>query len=153
MNEIFHVKDHMTHSPDTVSESDSVREALDRMRNERVRHLPVLRDKLVVGILSDRDIKWGMSFGMPETLLVGEVMTPDPFIISPECSLEEVVFNMVDRRIGAAVVCETSGELRGIFTTIDALRAFLGVLERGGSYRQARVEPPAHRDLPTENSF
>lgn len=127
----LHVKDYMTTTPDTVNESDSVREALDRMRNDRVRHLPVLRESTVVGILSDRDIKWGMSFGMPETLQVSEVMTPDPYVISPNCSLEEVVFNMIDRRIGAAVVCTADGELQGIFTTVDALRAFLGLLERG----------------------
>ena len=52
----------MTHSPVTVSPDDTVNDCMELMTEERVRHLPVVEDGELVGILSIGDlVKWIIS--------------------------------------------------------------------------------------------
>ncbi|MBV9109870.1 MAG: CBS domain-containing protein, partial [Gemmatimonadetes bacterium] len=54
------VKNRMTADPVTVTPEDSLAHALRLTREHRVRHLPVVRNGELVGILSDRDIRTAM---------------------------------------------------------------------------------------------
>jgi acetoin utilization protein AcuB len=47
----------MTEDPAWVDESTSLGEAVCKLDESRVRHLPVLRDGSVVGMLSERDVR------------------------------------------------------------------------------------------------
>jgi acetoin utilization protein AcuB len=62
-------------------------------------------------------------------------MTPDPYLVGPEMHLAEVASEMSENRYSSAAVME-GGQLIGIFTTIDALRALLLVLEGGPRRRR-----------------
>ena len=54
-------------------------------------------------------------------------MTPDPYIVSPEAELDEVVSTMAAKKYGSAVVSD-NGKVVGIFTTVDACSAFAELL-------------------------
>ena len=54
------VKNRMTADPVTVTPEDSLAHALRLTREHRIRHLPVVRNGELVGILSDRDIRTAM---------------------------------------------------------------------------------------------
>jgi acetoin utilization protein AcuB len=123
------IKDFMTRSPFTVVSRTSLREARWQMRRARVRHLPVVEDGKLVGILGDRDIKSaGFHLGeAADTCLVSEIMAPEPQTVRPEISLMTVVKMMADRKIGSVIVVDEQEKIQGIFTAIDALRFFSSV--------------------------
>lgn len=123
----------MTTQTVSVDPTASVREALERMFDAGVRHLPVVNDDDLVGILSDRDLRglWippGSSGGngAVETLdqNVGELMSSDVIVVNPDTDLGEVVDLMLDNRIGAVpVVRRGTQELVGVVSYVDVLRA------------------------------
>lgn len=100
------------------------------MREHRIRHLPVLRGSKVVGIVSDRDLNMVETLVDvdPRLVLVAEAMTQDPYLVSPEAPLDEVVGTMADKKYGSAVVTQNN-KVVGIFTTVDACRAFSDLLQ------------------------
>ena len=99
------------------------------MREHRFRHLPVLTAGKLVGLLSDRDLNLVETLREvdPEKVLVEDAMTSDPYTVSPDTPLDEVVSNMAEHKYGCAVVMQNA-KLVGIFTTVDACRAFAELL-------------------------
>ena len=111
-------------------------QALEIMEEKQIRHLPVVEQGRLVGILSDRDIKKHMSAsfqtkeeGTQDRLAMlktaREVMASDPITARPETPLKEVVQVMVDRKIGALPVVDIEGRPVGIITSIDLHRLLL----------------------------
>ncbi|NOZ86543.1 MAG: CBS domain-containing protein [Deltaproteobacteria bacterium] len=133
------VKDWMTPNPLTLTEQDKVKTAVVHVLRNRIRHVPIVRDGKIVGIVTDRDLKRALpsvvagttpdeyqSF-MDNTTL-NEIMTQDPIVISPDADILEAVRIFVEHKFGALPVVE-NGQLVAIISQTDALRAFLKVLE------------------------
>ena len=122
----------MTPNPITASPSTSLRKALELLETHRIRQLPVVQGKRLVGIITDRDIRQMLpsSLAMPEELerfrvwgarvKVGEVMTRRVFSVTPETSAHRAARLMVEHRIGCLPVLRGS-TLVGIVTTVDLL--------------------------------
>ena len=128
------VRDVMSVSPVTIPPSMSVHEAHTLMQQRKVRHLPVLQDGCLVGIVSDRDIR--LALPSPATslavweirhlldkLTVGEMMTCFVMTIAPDRLMTEAVGRMLGHRVGALPVVEDRCVV-GILTRTDVLRAF-----------------------------
>ncbi len=131
----------MTRNVVTVGPEDNILDAREKMTKHRVRHLPVVEeDMILVGIVSDRDIR----SAMPSTLLEGEareqernlisghkirdIMTKNPVTISPMGTIEDALLLMQRMRVGAFPVVDTQGRLKGIISIRDLMRAFINVL-------------------------
>jgi acetoin utilization protein AcuB len=121
---------YMTTSVHTIGHDQRLAQAHKLMRKFHIRHLPVLQGGKLVGVLSDRDLNLIETLRDvdPEQVLVEEAMTPTVYKVSPKAVLDEVVREMAHHKYGCAVV-EDSGRVVGVFTTVDALRAFADVLE------------------------
>ena len=123
------VEEFTTPSPIVVDPGDNVLHVKQQMRDHGIRHVPVVKGKSVVGILSDRDLRlidgW---FNDLSTLRVDFVMTPDPYVVSPQTPLESVAFHMSKEKIGSAIVQSMDEDYLGIFTSTDALNALLELL-------------------------
>lgn len=52
---------------------------------------------------------------------------PDPYVVTPDASLDEVVSTMAAKKYGSAIVSD-HGHVVGIFTTVDACSAFAALL-------------------------
>ena len=131
MNRVKEIKvdEYTTPSPVSVSPDDSLLTVKNLLKQNGVRHMPVLKENVVVGILSDRDVKLLEScFEDIDTLKVDYVMTPDPYTVSPDTPLTEVVYTMSKDKIGSAIVMSQDEDYVGIFTSTDALNALLEVL-------------------------
>jgi len=119
----------MTPLPFAVGDDQTVEEAHARMTELDIRHLPVMRGSRLVGIVSQRDLaSLVASTGRhPSELHVADAMTPDPFVANSEAPVAEIALRMAESRYGAVVVVD-GGEVRGIFTTTDALRLLADLL-------------------------
>ena len=117
---------HMTPSPHTIGRDQPLAKASALMQAHHIRHLPVLDGGVLVGVLSDRDVRLveSVSGTDPKTTLVEEAMTPEPFFVLADAPIRDVAAEMVAHKYGCAMVTER-GHVVGIFTTIDALRALL----------------------------
>jgi acetoin utilization protein AcuB len=118
------VREYMTASPYTIGVEQTLDVAAQLMREQRIRHLPVLRGGKLVGILSERDIQLvsGLPNVDPAAVTVEEAMSDMVYSVGPETAIEEVAAEMAAHKYGAALVTER-GRVTGVFTTIDALHA------------------------------
>ena len=117
------IADHMTPAPHTIGLDQPMSRASALMREHAIRHLPVLTGGELLGLVSHRDIALveGLEGIDPANIRVEEAMTPEPYAVTPETPLVDVVRTMGEKKYGAAVVMK-GREVVGIFTTIDALR-------------------------------
>jgi CBS domain-containing protein len=118
------VADFMTKDLVTVREADDVALAEALLRLGGIRHLPVVRDRKLVGILTHRDILRSGESGKPSArdLAVGSVMTKEPTSVRPAMGLAHAAKIMLERKYGCLPVCEEDGTLVGIVTEADFVR-------------------------------
>lgn len=129
MKQMPHIHKFMTAMPHTIGRDIPIKKALETMRLYGIRHLPVLEQGELVGIITDRDVKLAASFKGADDLSVDDVMTPEPFAVVPEAALDQVVAEMAERKYGCAVVCQENGKVVGVFTATDGLRVFGEILK------------------------
>jgi acetoin utilization protein AcuB len=124
------IKDVMTACPFTIGANQPVKVALEALRKHNIRHLPVKEGGQVVGILSDRDIDHALALEKKDAseMSVSEVYFPDPYCVTPEDNLADVVLKMAENGYGSVLVM--NGEaLAGIITTMDVCRVLNRVLK------------------------
>lgn len=120
----------MTGQPWTIGSQRSIAEASDLMRAHRIRHLPVVDDGKLVGLVSERDLHLYASIGGARSERVRDAMTEPVFTVTPGQEVDEVARVMGARKLGSAVVVSSTGVVEGIFTAIDACNALVEVLDR-----------------------
>jgi CBS domain-containing protein len=108
----------------TVRESDDLALAESLLRLGGIRHLPVVRERKLVGILTQRDVLRSGESGSPAArqLPVSDVMTRTPTSIRPATGLAQAARLMLERKYGCLPVCEDDGTLVGIVTEADFVR-------------------------------
>jgi acetoin utilization protein AcuB len=127
-----------TDNMSTVSEGDSLATAAHRMTWQPCRHLPVLRDHQVIGVLSERDLLAWIADGHRldgPTDLVRAAMAKPPLLATPEDDIGEAAARMISHRVGCLPVV-TSGQLIGMVTRGDLLgrlvaEMYTPMLDRG----------------------
>ena len=134
------VKDIMTENPVTATELMSVAEALGLLFELDVRHLPVVRGRELVGIISDRDLRGFSGAGEDEAMeavesarsaTVGNFMNTSTVKVDPETNVREVLELLLLHRVGAIPVADLdTGDLLGIVSYVDLLRVLQDNLER-----------------------
>ncbi len=143
----MNVAKRMKRNPVFVDEGDSMKKAMDLLKEHEIRHLPVLKDgERLVGILSERDIK--QASPSPATALeireiyylldkvkVKQIMTRRPYTVSSTAPIEEAALIIREKKIGCLPVVD-DGKLVGILTETDIIDAFIeGMGVDGPGYR------------------
>ena len=140
---MLRVRAWMTRNLVTLSPEASVAEALTLCRERRIRHIPIVEEGRLVGIVSDRDLRDASpALGDPERartlqeVRVADVMTREVITVDPQDSIENAAQQMYELKIeslpvvsegavadgGSAVVEQ---ELLGIVTSSDVMRALV----------------------------
>ena len=120
----------------TLAPGERLDLADDVMALGRVRHMPVLRDGRLVGLVSQRDLLAASLTRVLEfepqqrrafmrSVQVDEVMSRDVVSAAPDTTLAEAAQRMLERRIGCLPVVAEDGTLIGLVTEVDLLRAAL----------------------------
>ncbi|MFQ5842873.1 MAG: CBS domain-containing protein [Thermodesulfobacteriota bacterium] len=129
------VKDIMVKDVATLRLNDELSLADDIMELGRIRHLPVVEEGQLVGIISERDLfkaslASALGYGAKakrefmKAVAVKEVMVDKVITISPEASVEEAGKVMLEKKIGCLPVVE-EGNLIGLITETDVLRYYV----------------------------
>lgn len=129
------VEDMMAPNPVTVGNTGTVQDAADLIVAADIRHLPVVAHGILVGMISDRDLRSYM-LPRPERVLhadeararmdasVSEVMRTDVITVRPDTPLAALLDILLQEKIGAVpVLASDTGELIGMVSYIDVLRA------------------------------
>lgn len=136
--------DLMTENPRTIRATDPLGQAIEALESMKVRHLPVVDDQNeLVGMLSDRDLGSLMrtfSEGADAERLivplsrrrVAEFMSADVVSVETDAELREVIDTMLEQRVGALPVVDRDGNVTGIISYVDVLRAVAKELEPRG---------------------
>jgi acetoin utilization protein AcuB len=127
--------DVMTPNPVTVAPQATLAEVWDLMRDANIRHVPVVEDGALVGILSDRDLgsldvarllttEGADALKRELSTPVVDIMSADVIFVQAETDLGEVIDLMLESKVGAIpVVRPETREVAGIVSYIDVLRA------------------------------
>lgn len=126
------VGDLMTREITTLEHDAKLLDAALLMRSSGFRHLPVVQEGQLVGMLSDRDVQRAspsiFSDISPdeynrifEVTPVAKVMTRDPVTVTPESPLRDAVKLMHENKFGALPVVEGDKRLVGILSVTDLL--------------------------------
>jgi len=149
------IKYRMTANPFTVSPGMTIPQAQEKMAEYGVRHLPVIDDGQVVGVISKNDIAAALpsqattlsaseATYLISKLKVHRVMSKPALTISPDALLEEAAVVMRDEKIEMLPVVD-DGRLVGVITESDILDSFIDILgfrEHGSRLTiEARDEP------------
>jgi acetoin utilization protein AcuB len=131
------VRDWMTQIIATLSPEASVAEALTLCRERRIRHIPILEEGRLAGIVSDRDLRDASpALGDPERaralreIRMGDVMSREVNTVDPRDSIENAAQEMYELKIGSLPVvpegpAAPGEELLGIVTSSDVMRALV----------------------------
>jgi acetoin utilization protein AcuB len=138
-------RDVVTATPETT-----LAEALALSQHYQIRHLPVLENGRLAGLVSDRDMRLAepapgsMSTEQRDTYLagktIGEIMTRNVETTTPGMPIEEAARQLFQQHIGCLPVME-GDNIVGIITTLDLLRGMVEIfgLDRPSSRIEVRT--------------
>ncbi|MBI4913382.1 MAG: CBS domain-containing protein [Acidobacteria bacterium] len=142
------VRERMTANPVVVHPETSFQDALQLLREKKIRRLPVV-DKHgdLVGIVVEKDLLFASP--SPATTLnvyevhyllsklaIQDVMTKQVFTVGEDCPLEEAARIMIDHKIGSLPIVEGK-RLKGIITETDVFKVMAEAL--GGRAKGLRI--------------
>jgi CBS domain-containing protein len=116
----------------TVDRNDDLRLVDDIMAERHIRHIPVVEDDAIVGLISQRDVfraQMSSTMGYGEkgqraylhSILVKEIMAHPVITIAPEASVTEAIDLIVEKGIGCLPVVQGQ-QLIGIVTKTNLLQ-------------------------------
>lgn len=123
------IQRYMTTTPITVNGEQTLIFAKKTMKENGIRHLPVLEGGKLVGIISERDIDYIQNLkGVDlEIEKIENAMSESPYAVDTNTPLDEICKIMAADKIGSVLVTDNN-KLVGIFTWIDALNAMSSLM-------------------------
>jgi acetoin utilization protein AcuB len=124
----------MTKNPITIDQDASIIEAIHLMKEKGVRRLPVMAGGRFTGLITERMIKdytpgkatsldtWEVHYLLSKTA-VKEVMNPKPRTVTPDTDLAAAAQAILDHKLYGLCVVDGKGDLVGIMSVGDMLRA------------------------------
>lgn len=132
------VKKRMASPVITIKPDLPIMQALDLMKKNRIRRLPVMKKGKMVGIVSEGDLLdaspsdatslsvWELNYLLGK-ITVAEIMSKNVITVGEDTPIEEAAYLMDENKIGGLPVI-AGGELVGLITETDLFRIFLELM-------------------------
>jgi len=118
----------MIPDPITITAKASISEAIELMKINSIRHLPVVsQGKRLEGFLTLVDLKQGLIPSMLGDLTLQDLMIKKPITVSPDDDIEFAAQLIYKYKIGGMPVVKND-QLVGIITATDILRTFIDMM-------------------------
>jgi acetoin utilization protein AcuB len=121
------VKNQMSRRVVTISPDTSILRAMEAMRENSIRHLPVVQGEDLVGLVTEGDLRQASLLSLVDKVSIEDIMIKKPLTISPEASVEEAAKIIYRHKIGGLPVVR-GRKLVGIITIVDLLQSFIQLL-------------------------
>ncbi|MBW1997017.1 MAG: CBS domain-containing protein [Deltaproteobacteria bacterium] len=123
------IKDLMVANPITITRDSTIQEAIEVMKVNSIRHLPVVtkKDNKLDGFVTLSDLKTGLIPSMVADVTLPDLIINDPIVVSPDDDVEIAAQLIYKHKIGGMPVVE-KGKVVGIITESDILRAFIDMM-------------------------
>lgn len=147
-NEIF-VKEWMSSPVMVVQRDTSVADAYNTMMQKGIRRLPVVDGERLLGIITLGDLRearpssatslsiYELNYLLAK-LTVGQVMTHDPYTVTPTTPIQHAARIMLDRKVSGLPVVDAEDKPVGIITETDVFRM---LVDQWGYFTTQRVDP------------
>lgn len=148
---MMYVREVMSPNPVTITPSDNLKTAMERM-GKQYRRLPVVdQEGCLVGIITDRDLRLAVNSPyimrerwQDEQLLtstsVETCMTPNPASIGPDATVQAAIELIIKGRFSGLPVVDESQHVIGVVTVVDLLRAFDTFITRLSHHMEEEFE-------------
>ena len=118
----------MIPDPITITANATISEAIELMKINSIRHLPVIsRNRRLQGLLTLADLKQGLIPSMLGDLTLQDLMIKDPITVDPDDDIEFAAQLIYKNKIGGMPVVK-GDRLAGIITATDILRTFIDMM-------------------------
>ena len=129
---MLRVRDAMTREVVTLGPEASAAEAWAACQENNIRHVPVVEEGRLVGLVSDRDLRdvrgGDRESDTPRWVRLGDMMTRNIVTIHPLDTIEHAAREIYDRKIGCLPVV-ADDDLVGIITSSDMMRTLVELVE------------------------
>ena len=133
------VSEYMTAKVVTVTPDTGLRKAFFIMKENSIRHLPVIKDNQLVGIISDRELRrpnWvdeshdiSHVYFLDDNMSVSDVMIQKVLVLHTYDTLRKAVKLLLEHNIGATPVLDKTSNLVGMLSAVDLLRALNDMID------------------------
>jgi acetoin utilization protein AcuB len=128
----------MSKKPITIDVNASMQDAIQRMKQENIKLLPVVQGDKLVGVVTDRDLKKASasdatSLDVHELLYlimkikVKDIMVKNPVTVSEDFTIEETAEILLDKKISGVPVMDKTGKIAGVITKSDLFRVIISL--------------------------
>ncbi len=132
------VQNWMSKNVVTVNADDSMHDAMELLKKNNIRMLPVMKKGRLAGILTDRDLKKASAsdattLEIHELLYlltkvkVKDIMTREPITVRPDWTVEETAELLLQNKISGAPVLDGRGTIVGVITQADLYRVLISL--------------------------
>ncbi len=132
------VKEWMTEDPIVLDENASIMKAVQIMKEHKLRRIPIVRQKKLIGIVTDRDIREATPskataldvhelYYLLSEIKIKDIMTPNPITIHPDETVEYAAVIMLENRISGLPVVDDEGHVVGIITQTDIFKVLINI--------------------------
>ena len=121
---VMKVKNWMAKDIITISPQASISDAIKLMHRHSIRHLPVVEDDSMQGLVTESNLRQYFFPSMVHELSISDVMIVNPIIVNPDASIDSAAQLIYKYKIGGLPVLEKR-RLTGILTVTDILAAFI----------------------------
>jgi acetoin utilization protein AcuB len=119
----------MIKDPITISDRTSVQEAIHLMKENSIRHLPVVESSnKLVGWVTLADMKQALLPAVVTGLSVADLMIKNPVTMHPDADVETAAQIIFQRKIGGLPVVDSNDTVVGVITVTDILGAFIKIM-------------------------
>ncbi len=122
------VKKWMAKKPVTIGKDSGIQEAIDLMKQHSIRHLPVVDDGNLVGLVTQGDLREALIPSIIEDISLRHVMIANPITVSSDDTVGHAARLIFKHKIGGLPVVTKTNRLVGIITVTDILGVFIQMM-------------------------
>lgn len=112
----------------TIDRNTTIQEAISLMKKHSIRHLPVIEEGRLVGLVTEGDMRQVFVASLIEELGIDDVMIKDPFTVKVDTEIDDAARVIYYNKIGGLPVVDEGQGLLGIITVADIMAAFIELM-------------------------
>ena len=112
----------------TIDRKTTIQEAISLMKKHSIRHLPVIEDGRLVGLVTEGDMRQVFIASLLEELGIDDVMIKDPITVTADTEIDDAAKVIHYNKIGGLPVVDKDHRLLGIITVADIMAGFIELM-------------------------